>query len=44
LDDTLAMLKEQGIPILSGPFLHPTMRFVFIGDPNGLKIELKQPL
>lgn len=44
LDEALAMVKEKGIPIHSGPVEHPTVKFFFIKDPNGLKIQLKQSL
>lgn len=44
LDSTLEMLREKNIPLHSGPFVHPTVRFIFIQDPNGLKIQLKETL
>jgi len=40
LDDTLAGLKEKGIALHSGPFQpSPHVKFFFITDPNGLKIQ-----
>lgn len=42
LDVALTLVKEKGIPIHSGPFIHPNVKFFFILDPNGLKIQLKQ--
>ncbi len=42
LDDALKLVKEKGIPIHSGPFVHPTVKYFFVLDPNGLKIQLKQ--
>ncbi|SHI23597.1 lactoylglutathione lyase [Sporobacter termitidis DSM 10068] len=42
LDDALAMIREKDIPIYSGPFIDPTVKYFFIQDPNGLKIQLKQ--
>lgn len=44
LDDMLALMKVKGIPIHSGPFYHPNVKFFFILDPNGLKIELKETI
>ena len=41
LDQTMAALKEQGIALHSGPFQPaPHIKFCFITDPNGLKIQL----
>ncbi len=42
LDEALEMINDKGIPIHSGPFIHPTVKFFFIQDPNGLKIQLKE--
>lgn len=42
LDDALAMVRGKNIPIHSGPFVHPNVKFFFIQDPNGLKIQLKE--
>jgi lactoylglutathione lyase len=42
LDEALKMINDKGIPIHSGPFIHPTVKFFFIQDPNGLKIQLKE--
>jgi lactoylglutathione lyase len=44
LDDALAMVKERNIPLHSGPFVHPNVKYFFIQDPNGLKIQLKQSI
>jgi lactoylglutathione lyase len=44
LDDALAMVKEKHIPVLSGPFIHPNVKYFFIQDPDGLKIELKETI
>ena len=44
LDEALKMVNEKGIAIHSGPFVHPTVKYFFIQDPNGLKIQLKQTL
>ena len=41
LDDTIAYLKEKGITRIIGPVSpDPGIRFIFIFDPNGLKIQL----
>lgn len=38
--EMMAILKEKGIAIHSGPFQpNPHMKFFFIADPNGLKIQ-----
>ncbi len=44
LDVALAMVKEKNIPILSGPIVHPNVKYFFIQDPNGLKVQLKQAI
>jgi lactoylglutathione lyase len=44
LDAALTMVEEKGIPIHSGPFVHPNVKYFFIKDPNGLKIQLKQSI
>ena len=41
LDEMMALVKERGIAIHSGPFQpNPNTRFFFILDPNDLKIQL----
>ena len=44
MDDSLAMVKAKNIAIHSGPFIHPNVKYFFIQDPNGLKIQLKQSI
>jgi lactoylglutathione lyase len=45
LDDCMAGLKEKSIPIHSGPFQpNPHSRFLFVTDPNGLKIQFVENL
>lgn len=40
LEDTMDMVKKEGIEIHSGPFSpSPTTKFFFVLDPNGLKIQ-----
>lgn len=39
VDDLMAELKEKGIPI-SGPFSpNPHVKFFYVTDPNGVKIQ-----
>ncbi len=41
LESTMSLLKEKGIKIIEGPYSpNPIMTFVFIKDPNGMKIQL----
>ncbi|MGI6066859.1 MAG: VOC family protein [Bacillota bacterium] len=43
LDKMMAFVKEKGIDIHSGPFQpSPHIKFFFILDPNGLKIQFAQ--
>ena len=45
LDETMAVLKAKDIPIHSGPFQpNPHIKFFFITDPNGLKIQFIQQM
>lgn len=45
VDQSMATLTEKGIAIHSGPFQPaPYIRFFFILDPNGLKIQLIEHL
>lgn len=40
LDETMNFLKEKGIDIDSGPIQpNPNTRFVFVKDPNGLRVQ-----
>jgi len=40
LDNTIEFLKSNNIPLQSGPFQpSPSLRFLFVLDPNGLKIQ-----
>lgn len=40
VDETIALVKEKGIDIHSGPFQpNPHTKFFFVLDPNGLKIQ-----
>lgn len=45
VDDTLTSLKEKGIDIHSGPIQpNPHVKYFFITDPNGLKIQFVENL
>lgn len=40
LDETMAALNAKGIALHSGPFQPvPSIRFILITDPNGLKVQ-----
>lgn len=40
LDEKMAVLKEEGIDIVDGPFSPgPGMRFFFVNDPNGVRVQ-----
>lgn len=41
LERMTQVLRDHGIPIHSGPFQPmPSMRFLFVQDPDGLKVQL----
>ena len=41
LDQAVEFLKQQGIPVVSGPFSpNPHIRFLFVRDPNGIEVQL----
>ncbi len=43
LDRITEFLKEKNIPIHSGPFQpNPHIRFIYVLDPNGLKIQFAE--
>jgi len=40
VDDMMALVKEKGIAVHSGPFQpNPHIKFFFVLDPNGLRIQ-----
>jgi len=40
VDDMMALVKEKGIAVHSGPFQpNPHVKFFFVLDPNGLRIQ-----
>ena len=45
LDKTIALIKEKGLEIQSGPFQpNPHIKFFYVLDPNGLKIQFVENL
>lgn len=43
VDEMMAFVKERGIAIHSGPVQpNPSVRFFFVLDPNGLKIQFAE--
>lgn len=45
LEKQMALVKEKGIAITSGPFQpSPFSKFFFINDPNGMKIQFVENL
>lgn len=45
LDEMITLLKEKGIDIKSGPFSpNPHIKFIYILDPNGLKIQIVESM
>ncbi len=43
LEDVMALLKEKNIPIVSGPVQpSPNIKFIFIHDPDGMRIQLAE--
>ncbi len=41
LEEMTTRLREEGIPVHSGPFQpNPAIRYIFIQDPDGLKVQL----
>jgi lactoylglutathione lyase len=44
LDNALKLVREKGIPIVSEVITHPTIRYFFVLDPNGVRILLKESM
>ena len=45
LEDAMALVKEKGYEIQSGPFQpNPHVKFFYVLDPNGMKIQFSQNL
>jgi lactoylglutathione lyase len=45
IDKMIAVLEEKGIPVHSGPFQPgPGVKFLFVKDPSGVKVQLVENL
>jgi len=45
LDQTLSLAKEKGVVLLGEPVQpNPHVRFAFIKDPNGMRVQLVETL
>lgn len=45
LDETAEALKKRGIPVDGGPYQpNPHIRFLYVRDPNGLRIQFAENL
>ena len=45
LDQTMAFLREKGVEVLAGPFQPaPHIRFLYVLDPDGLRIQFVERL
>ncbi len=45
LDQTISLAKEKGVAILGEPVQpNPHVRFAFIKDPNGMRVQLVENL
>ena len=44
LDELVAQLRRDGVPIVKGPESHENGRFAWLLDPDGNKVELWQPM
>lgn len=45
LDEKIQEIKERGLEVHSGPFQpNPSIRFFFILDPNGLKVQFVEDI
>jgi len=43
LDELMTVLKEKGVAVKAGPIKpNPFMQFIFVEDPNGVKIQFLQ--
>jgi lactoylglutathione lyase len=41
LEKMMELLKKKGIEVIEGPYSpNPSMSFIYIQDPNGMKIQL----
>ena len=45
VDETTEFLKEKNVPLHSGPFQpNPHIKFIYVLDPNGLKIQFSESM
>lgn len=45
LDRIISLLKQKGIAEISGPFQpNPKVKFIYVRDPNGMKIQFVENL
>lgn len=45
LEKIMELLKEKNIPVHGGPFQpNPHIRFIYVLDPNGLKIQFSEDI
>jgi len=44
MDDTLALVGLQGIPVTEGPYTTPKVKYFFVKDPDGVGIQFVQKL
>jgi len=44
LDALLAQLRRDGVEVVGGPETHDNGKFAWIMDPDGNKLELRQPM
>ena len=44
LDAMIARLAEKGVPLANEPEIYDYGKFAWVMDPNGIKVELWQPL
>ncbi|WFR58502.1 VOC family protein [Anaerocolumna sp. AGMB13025] len=43
LEEFMDFLKEKNIPVQGGPFQpNPHLKFIYVQDPNGLKVQFAQ--
>jgi len=45
LEKTMEILKAHDIPVLAGPFQpNPSVKFFYVHDPNGLRVQFVQDM
>lgn len=44
VDRKLASLQQDGIPVHSGPYETPAMKYFYIRDPDGLQVQFFQQI